>query len=253
MSGVTFAGMHRIRRISLLALALAITSACLITGGAAAAPQKCVVELRVNVFATSPGGNWALQGALNAGRWRTCERGRAAAVPSITSAAAGPTVPPVRSPRSSAGAFPPASGRSAETGRVPPRSRRSRRLRARLPSPTSCASRGPAACTRIGTWRNDIAGTLKLTTTWTIEAGGAAQEAGGGAVSGTATLDGPRSQDRLGQPRPGYDRHLRMDAGPELPVGTRHAHDHRTCGPRRRDLPDEGHEDLKFRRGRRRG
>ena len=46
------------------------------------------------------------------------------------------------------------------------------------------------ACTRIGTWRNDVAGTLKLTTTWTIEAGGAAQEAGGGAVSGTATLEG---------------------------------------------------------------
>jgi hypothetical protein len=46
------------------------------------------------------------------------------------------------------------------------------------------------SCTRIGTWRNDIAGTLKLTTTWTIEAGGAAHEAGGGSVSGTATLTG---------------------------------------------------------------
>ena len=45
-------------------------------------------------------------------------------------------------------------------------------------------------CTRVGTWRNVIAGSLNLTTTWTIEAGGVAREAGGGAATGMATLTG---------------------------------------------------------------
>ena len=182
--------MRRIQRISLCAFALALASACLITGGAAASPQACVIKLRVNVFATSPGGNWALQGALNAGslahvRARAtgdCTvhhvRGRWLSGPTgaITPKLCGRVkecVWKVRGNRQSAAAFQAFSGPSGS----PPKSNVVRVAWA-------------GACTRIGTWRNEVAGGLNLQTIWTIAAGGAAQEQGGGSVSGTATLNG---------------------------------------------------------------
>ena len=181
--------MHRIRRVSLLALALAVTSACLITGGAAAAPQACVIKLRVNVFATSPGGNWALQGALNAGslahlravatggctvhhiRGRWTDGPTSVIAPKVCPGGPAPCVWKVRGNRQGAAAFTAFSG------------------------PTNASTKSntvrvawAGSCTRIGSWVNDTPGVA--TTTWDVVAGGAAQESGGGAAHGTATLDG---------------------------------------------------------------
>jgi hypothetical protein len=182
--------MHRLRRISLLALGLATTSACLITGGAAAAPQKCVLELRVNVFATSPGGNWALQGALNAGSLAHLRakasggctvdhiRGRWISGPTTAIAPKQCGGPPpcvwkVRGNRQSAAAFQAFSGPSGS-------STKSNVVRVAW----------AGSCTRIGGWLNETEGIGVPQTTWTVEAGGAAREVGGGTATGMAVLNG---------------------------------------------------------------
>ena len=181
--------MDRIRRISLVAFALAAASASLLTGGAAASSQKCVIQLRVNVYGTtSPESNWAIQGALNAGQLvtvRAVARGcrinhiRARWISGSTAAIAprqcgGATtcIWRVRSNRQRAAAFQAfaessGTGARSNVGRV------------------AWAGR----CTRVGTWSNDIPG-LGLTTSWTIDDAGVAREAGGGAATGTATLTG---------------------------------------------------------------
>ena len=179
--------MQSIRRLSLAALALASVTACLLAGGAAASPQKCVIQLRVNVFATSPGGNWALDGALNAGSFAHLRavahgctvdhiRGRWFSGPTsaITPKDCGgvPTcVWKVRGNRQGGAAF----QAFATPSGSPPKSNVVRVAWA-------------GSCTRIGSWGNDTPGIG--TTTWTVEAGGAAQEQGGGAATGMATLNG---------------------------------------------------------------
>lgn len=189
-SDVTFAPrMHRIRRISLFTLALASVVACVHVSGAAASPQKCVIQLRVNVFgATSPESNWALQGALNAGQLAT-----------VRAVARGCRVHHIR-------------GRwiSGASGTIGPRQcggvttctwyRRTNGQRAAAFQAFATSSgTGPRSnvvrvawaggCTRVGTWKNDIPA-LGLTTSWTIDDGGAARETGGGAATGNAVLAG---------------------------------------------------------------
>jgi hypothetical protein len=179
--------MQRIRRISLLALALASALACVLANGAAASPQKCVIELRVNVFGSSPGANWALQGALNAGQQATvrakatgCKidhiRGRwisgaGSAIPTTQCGGRPTCVLRVRSGRQSAAAF----QAYATPSNSPPRSNIVRIAWA-------------GSCTAVGTWAHQTEGIGG--TTWAIEAGGAAKETGIGNATGTATFTG---------------------------------------------------------------
>jgi hypothetical protein len=181
--------MSSIRRISLAALALASVTACLLAGGAAASPQKCVIQLRVNVFATSPGGNWALDGALNAGSVahlravaRGCTvdhiRGRWISGPPGAIAPRGcggvaTCVWKVHGNRQSAAAFQ-AFATSSGTGA------RSNVVRVAW----------AGSCTRVGTWENRTEGIGVAETDWTVEAGGVAREGGGGNATGMATLNG---------------------------------------------------------------
>jgi len=175
--------MLRLRPIFLVTLALASTLACVFAGGVAASPQKCVIQLRVNVFGTSPGSNWALQGALNAGQQATLRavargcgiaqiRGRwisgaSSAIPARQCGGSSTCVLHVRSGRQSAAAFQAfATGASARSNVV------------------RVAWAG--SCTAVGTWdqKTDNIGR----TTWAIKAGGAAQESGIGNATGTATF-----------------------------------------------------------------
>ena len=183
--------MHRIRRIFLVTLALAAVSASLIAGGAAASPQKCVIKLHVNVFGVkSPESNWALQGGLNAGSYATLRavasgcrvghiRGRwisgttAAITPHQCGGGPAPCVWRVRSNRQRAAAFQafPTSAGSAKGSNV-----------VRVAWAGGCVVRGD--------WVNRPEGIGVPQTTWTIMAGGAAQESGGGNATGVATFTG---------------------------------------------------------------
>ena len=181
--------MHSLRRISLLALALAITSACLITGGAAAAPQKCVIQLRVNVFGSSPGANWALQGGLNAGQ-----------VATLRAVARGCTVDHIRGRWISGrtGAIGPrqCGGLATCVWRVPANRQSGAAFQAFSgPSGSSAKSNvvrvaWAGSCTRIGTWENRTEGIGVTKTDWMVDDGGVAQESGGGDATGMATLNG---------------------------------------------------------------
>jgi hypothetical protein len=180
--------MRRIRRISLLTLVLASAIATVLAGGAAASPQKCVIQLRVNVFGTSPGANWALQGGLNAGQLAT-----------LRAVARGCTIDHIRGRWISGrtGALTPkqCGGGITCVWKVPANRQSAAAFQAFATSSGSAARSNvvrvawAGSCTRIGTWVNDIPG-LGLTTTWTIETGGVAREAGGGAATGIATLTG---------------------------------------------------------------
>jgi hypothetical protein len=181
--------MHRLRAISVVTLSLAAVSACLLAGGAAAAPQKCEIKLRVNVFGTSPGKNWALQGALNAGQLATLRAvARGCGIDRIRgrwiSGGGGTAIPPkdcgglsacllrVRSGRQSAAAF--QAFATSSGGSV---------VRSNIVRVGWAGS-----CTAIGRWDHqteDIGGT-----SWRIEQGGAATETGIGNATGTATFSG---------------------------------------------------------------
>ena len=178
--------MARLRPIFLVTLALASAMACVGAGRVAASPQKCVIQLRVNVFGTSPGRNWALQGALNAGQQATLRavargcgisqiRGRwisgaSSAIPAKQCGGSSTCILHVRSGRQSASAF---QAFATSNGGATARSNIVRVAWA-------------VGCTAVGTWdqmTDNIGGT-----TWTIKPGGAAQETGIGNATGTATL-----------------------------------------------------------------
>ena len=179
--------MRRIRRTSLVVLALASALAGLHAGGAAAAPETCVIQLRVNVFGTtSPESHWALGGGLNAGQLATVRavargcridhiRGRwisggSGAIPTRQCGGTATCTLRVRSGRQSAAAF--------QAFATPSGGARSNVVRVGW----------AGTCTAVGTRRHqtdDIG-----STTWEIQRGGAAQETGIGNATGTATLTG---------------------------------------------------------------
>ncbi|HEV7564656.1 MAG TPA: hypothetical protein VGO31_01700 [Microbacteriaceae bacterium] len=180
--------MRGIRPIFLITVTLTSALACVFTGEVAASPQKCVIELRVDVFGTSPGSNWALQGALNAGQPATLRavargcgiaqiRGRwingaSTAIPPRPCGGSTTCVLRVRSGRQSAAAF---QAFATSTGGATARSNIVR-----------VAWSGN--CTAVGTWKQQTDGIGG--TTWTIERGGAAQEIGIGNATGVATFSG---------------------------------------------------------------
>ena len=180
--------MQRIHQIFLVTLVFAAVVACL-GDGAAASSQKCVIQLRVNVFGTtSPSSNWALQGALNAGQLATVRAvargckidrikgrwisGPSGALPTRQCGGGTTCILRVRSGRQSAAAF---QAFATSTGGAPAKSNVVRVAWA-------------GTCTALGTWDHDTEGIGS--TRWEIQSGGAAKETGIGNATGTATFTG---------------------------------------------------------------
>jgi hypothetical protein len=181
--------MRGVRRVGIVTLGLALALAGALAGGTAASPKRCVVQLSVNVFGTSPGSNWEAQGALNAGQQATL-RAVARGCPSGVEHISGRWV------SGASGAIPVTQCSNATTCFLRVRSgiQSAADFQAFARSGSSFVRSNivrvawAGSCTAVGTWVQTTDGIGP--TTWTVVRGGQAHETGVGNATGKASLSG---------------------------------------------------------------
>jgi hypothetical protein len=186
--------MRWVRRIGFTVLVFACAGACVYVLGAAAAPQRCSIQLRVNIWGSgpSPGPStkWALQGGLNAGMQATlravargCDQGIDRIVGRWLSSGPPTFITPTQ-----------CSGANTCFLRIVVRTQRAIDFQAIGGNGGATARSNivrvawAGGCTAIGAWEHQTDGIGS--TRWTIAAGGQATEAGLGNATGAAVLTG---------------------------------------------------------------